>query len=80
MNKATPSQKIEALKDPVVKQVVFDALHRRRIKYSAADNSGQHSDYVEIVDDMKKDYEAQKSVDEYREKKLMEDFRDQDRS
>ena len=59
MSKATAGQKIEALKDPIVKQVVFDALHRRRMKYSAADNSGQHIDYIEIVDDMLRDYRDQ---------------------
>lgn len=50
---------LELLQDKDVEQIVFDALHKRRAKYSAADNSGQHSDYKEMYEELKKDYEKQ---------------------
>lgn len=47
---------LELLKDRDVEQMLFDALHKRRTKYSKADNSGSHAEYKEMMEEMKKDY------------------------
>jgi len=52
----TINRKLELLQDPDVLQMLFDILHRRRQKYSAADNSGQHYEYKEMVAELEKDY------------------------
>lgn len=43
-------------KNELVRAIVYDALHKRRSKYSTADNSGQHSDYKEMIRELANDY------------------------
>ena len=50
---------LELLQDKDVEQMLFDALHKRRTRYSVADNSGTHVEYKEMLEEMKKDYEKQ---------------------
>lgn len=50
---------LELLEDPNVIQMLFDILHKRRTKYSVADNSGRHADYKEMVNELEKDYKKQ---------------------
>lgn len=54
--KGNMERMIELLKDKDVIQLLFDVLHKRRQKYSTADNSGQHVEYKEMVKDLKNDY------------------------
>ena len=48
--------KLKLLEDPVVKEVLYDILHKRRSKYSIADNSGHHSEYKEMIKELEEDY------------------------
>lgn len=59
MKSITAEQKLEVLQNPVVRKVLYDILHKRRAKYSTADNAGQHIDYLVMVDDLEKDYKEQ---------------------
>lgn len=56
---AQEKEKLKLLKDPLVIQIVFDALHRRRLKYSTTDNSGGYMEYKEMVEEVKNDYKKQ---------------------
>ncbi len=50
---------LELLHDKDVEQMLYDVLHKRRVKYSTADNSGQHIDYKDMVKELEKDYKKQ---------------------
>lgn len=58
-DKKVVQKKLDVLEDEVVVQVLFDILHKRRNKYSLADNSGQQSDYQDMVKELKEDYQKQ---------------------
>lgn len=53
---ALEKEKLELLQNPLVRAIVFDALHKRRDKYSSADNGGTHTEYRVMVNEIEKDY------------------------
>lgn len=56
MVKYKAEEKLEKLKNPVVIEILYDILHKRRSKYSTTDNSGQHSEYKDMVSELDADY------------------------
>lgn len=56
VSKELTARKLELLKQEDVRAIVMDALHKRRVRYSEADNAGDHEQYKQMVNELKADY------------------------
>lgn len=50
------NRRLELIQDKEVQTLLYDILHKRRLRFSKADNSGQHVDYKDMIKELEEDY------------------------